>query len=329
MTPREARPPRADARESAWDPSRTAIIFSAVIPVTEPLLAGPSANPQNTLWVAVILACYLPGYLLLVHHTVEGTRMRHSGWALAVIAAAAAASTLLDTNWATLSSLGVGVLLVLRTMPALLIVTVLVAFGAVRAGLDYGDLGSAVWAGFSMVWGIAAVFSVVWLAGVMRRLGVARATLAANAVARERDRTEQELQRTLGEALGSIVAQAERAGAQMREATADAEGTLEAVVRESRGTLLNARQIVSDFSRATARSELDSARSLLAAAGVTSVVAESVARAGGMDDQARAALRAGVANLLAQPWPHGTVVTIERRDGRLVLSATEPAGDSP
>lgn len=320
--------PRPEARDPLWRSSRTAVIFSAVIPIMEPILAGLRADVQDMLWVAGFTACYLPGYLILVYRTVEGTRMRRGGWTLTIIAAAAIGSTLLaDTNWATLSSLGVGVLLVLRTTPSLVIVAGLVAFRAAWSGLNDDGLGSAVWTGFSMVWGIAAVFSVVWLAGVIRRLGVARATLAANAVGQERVRTERELQRTLGEALSSIVVHAESASTQMRDGSADARGTLENIVGESRATLLDARQIISEFSRATVRSELDSARSLLAAAGMTSVVTGSVGGLDDMDEESRAALRSGVANLLAESWPRGSVVTITRRDGELILTATEPAGD--
>lgn len=326
MTHAGSRQPGVEPRDSFWHFSQVAVVFSSVIPVMEPILIGLRVGYPATLWATGITACYLPVYLLLVHHTVMGTRMRHSGWVLAVIAAAVVYVPLAG-GWAPLSALGVGVLLVLRTTWSLLIVAGLVAFRVTWPLLNDGGLGSAVWAGFSLVWGITAVFSVVWLAGVIRRLGVARAALAANAVARERVRTERELQWTLGEALSSIVTHAESASAQMRDGSADAEGALETIVRESRVTLFDARRIISEFSWASARSELDSARSLLAAVGMTSAVASSVAGLDDMDEEARAALRSGVANLLAESWPPGSVVTIARRDGRLMLTATEPAGE--
>ena len=298
------------------------VVFTAVIPLMEVVLVAHRAGYPSVLWSAVITACYLPGYLRLVHHAAEGTRMRHGALVVAVVSVAAIGSMVAGypRGWAILA-LGVSALLALRAPWAVLVVIAAIATTVALSFRHGGGLGPAVWAGFSLVWEIAAVYSVVWLVGVARRLGIARAALADNAVAMERARTEEQLQRTLGTALGSIQAQAERAAARVREAPATAAGPLEALVRDSRGALSDARRTISELSRASVRSELDTARSLLSAAGMDTAVADSAADLDGDDEPARAALRSAVAALLADPPPRGSLITVVRRDGQLELGA--------
>ncbi|MGH3739050.1 MAG: hypothetical protein ACRDT6_26145, partial [Micromonosporaceae bacterium] len=69
--------------------------------------------------------------------------------------------------------------------------------------------------------------------------------------------------------------------------------------------------------------EFDTARSLLAAAGLRTTLTGSAA--GTDDEQVRTTLRAAVSDLLTQPPPRGALVTISRRDGRLALAP----GDAP
>ena len=304
------------------------VVFTAVIPVMEVVLVAHRAGFPSVLWSAAVTACYLPGYLRLVHHAAEGTRMRRGGLVVGVVCVAAIGSIVAGypRGWAIVA-LGVSGLLVLRAPWAVLVVT-----GAIAAtvGLSFrhgGGAGPAVWAGFSLVWEIAAVYSVVWLVGVARRLGIVRAALADNAVALERARTENQLQHTLGAALGSIQVQAERAAAQLREAPATAAGPIESLVLDSRATLAEARRTISELSRASVRTELDTARSLLSAAGMDTAVADSAADLDADDEVARAALRSAVAALLADPPPRGSLISVVRRDGRLELAAVPGNGE--
>ncbi len=302
------------------------VVFTAVIPVMEVVLVAHRAGYPSALWSAGILACYLPGYLRLVHHAAEGTRMRRGGLVVGVIAVAAIGSVLAGypRGWAIVA-LGVSALLALRAPWAVLVGIAALATTVALSLRHGGGLGPAVWAGFSLVWEIAAVYSVVWLVGVARRLAIARAALADNAVALERARTEEQLRHTLGAALGSIQAQAERAAAQLRDAPATAADPIEVLVRDSRAALSEARRTISELSRASVRAELDTARSLLSAAGIDTTVADSATDLDD-DEAARAALRTSVAALLADPPPRGSRVTVLRRDGRLDVAAAPGAG---
>lgn len=297
-----------------------AVAFSAVIPVMEVVMIGHRIGPASQLWAAAITACYLPGYLALVHHAARGTRMRHRYGpvgVLAVIAVAVAVSQPLTGTWCAVVALGVAALLVLRIPWSLLLAATGIA-AQISWMLAYGPgLGSAIWRGFSLVWSVAAVYSVVWLVGVMRRLALARATLADNAVAQERVRTEQQLRRTLGSALASIGARSEQAAVQLREEPSRVPGTVERLAGESRATLAEARRIIAELSRGSVGAEFDTARSLLAAAGLRTRVTGS---AGTDDEQVRTTLRAAVSDLLTQPPPRGALVTISRRDGELTLA---------
>jgi hypothetical protein len=306
------------------------VVFTAVIPVMEVVLAAHRAGYPSVLWSAGVTVCYLPGYLRLVHHAAEGTRMRRGGLVVGVVSVAAIGSVLAGypRGWAIVA-LGVSALLALRAPWAALVVTAAIAATVALSFRHGGGVGSAVWAGFSLVWEIAAVYSVVWLVGVARRLGIARAALAGHAVALERAKTERQLQQTLGAALGSIQTQAERAAAQLRDAPATADGPIEALVRDSRAALSEARRTISELSRASVRAELDTAMSLLAAAGMDTRVADSAAALDADDEAARTALRSAVAALLADPPPRGSLITVVRRDGQLELAAVPGAGESP
>ncbi|MGH3715821.1 MAG: histidine kinase dimerization/phosphoacceptor domain-containing protein [Micromonosporaceae bacterium] len=305
-----------------------AVAFSAVIPVMEVILIGHRVGVPALLWAAGITACYLPGFLRLVHHAAQGTRMRYAGWALLVVAAAAAVSQPLTGAWFAVVALGAAALLALRMPWSLLVAGAGIAAQTTWV-LAYGaGPGPAVWRAFSLVWEVAAVYSVVWLVGVTRRLRVARAALADSAVARDRVRTERELRHSLGGALDAIATEADRAAAQLRDAPALAPDTIALLVRDARATLADARRIISQLSRASVRAELDTARSLLAAAGIGTTVTAAAAGVDADDEQARSSLRTAVAELLAQPLRHGTVVTISRRDGQLVLTAARPGEPS-
>lgn len=305
-----------------------AVAFSAVIPLMEVVLIGHRVGYPAMLWAAGVTACYLPGFLRLVHHAAQGTSMRHGGWALGVVGVAAVISQPLTGAWFAVVALGAAALLALR-MPWSLLVAAAGIAAQTTWVLGYGaGVGPAVWRGFSLVWEVAAVYSVVWLVGVMRRVRVARAALADNAVARERARTERELRRTLGSALDAIATQGGRAEAQLRDESDSVPGTIESLARQSRATLSEARRIISELSRASVRSELDTARSLLAAVGVGTIVTASAAHVAADDEPARTALRSAVAELLAQPPQPGAVVTISRQDGRLTLTAAR-SGNTP
>ncbi|MGH3714547.1 MAG: histidine kinase dimerization/phosphoacceptor domain-containing protein [Micromonosporaceae bacterium] len=309
------------------DPTRRAavgvVVFSAVIPVIEVIFVGQLRGVRAMLVVGAITACVLPGFLLLVLHTVRGTKMRYAGWVLATATAAVALCRVLTDAWVLFVPFGVSALIVLRVPLSLLIVALGITAPSVWDLLAGDGMGMALWSWFSLVWQVSTVFSVVWLAGVMRRLRVARTALAERAVASERDRTEGELRRALGGSLTAIAADGERAAGQLREEPDTAAATIERLTTDARATLADARRVIAEFSRGSLRSELATARSLLAAAGIDATVDASDAA----DDEAvRSSLRDVVAALLVDPPARGTVVTISQRDGSFRYAARAPGG---
>ncbi|HCT80113.1 MAG TPA: hypothetical protein DGT23_26815 [Micromonosporaceae bacterium] len=298
------------------------MVFTAVIPVIEVVFVGQLRGIRAMLVVAVLTACVLPGFLRLVLHTVRGTRMRYAGGVLAAATAAVVLCPLLTGGWVGFVPFGVTALLVLRVPLSLLIVALGIAAPTVWELLAGGGAGPALWRGFSLVWQVSTVFSVVWLVGVMRRLRVARTALAERAVASERDRTEGELRRALGGSLGAIAAEGDRAVGQLREEPDTAAATIERLATHARATLADARRVIAELSRGSLGSELATAQSLLAAAGIDATVHASDA-----DDEAvRSSLRDVVAALLVDPPPRGAVVTISQRDGKFRYVAHAPGG---
>ncbi len=300
------------------------LVFCAVFPAID-LSNYKVRETWVTALIVALLAAYLPTYLHLVYRTVIGAPLRYRGWTLVSTTAAAAVDVLTDRGLSALAAFVVSGLLVMRLRWAMVLATgALTVFGGVLLAAD--GLGVAIWRVVSVLWVIAAVYSVVWLVGVMRRLQVSRAALVENVVRMERVERRSELRRTLGAALGDIVTEGERAESLLREHSPEASETIEALVRRSRATLAEARRMTSELSRGSVRSELDIAIALLAAAEVDATVDDSVARLDPEDADVREALRSGVADVLATPPRPGAVVTITRNGDQLILTTEEPAG---
>lgn len=288
-----------------------AAAYAAVIPLMEVVFSWYFRGLTGLLWMAGLTLCYLPGYLLLVHRVASGARMRHTGWVLVSVVVAAAASGPLSGHPAAGVSVGVAALLVLRAPWSLVVV------GAWIIG---AGVGHALWLGVSLVWQIASVYSLVALVGVMRRLRVVRAALAEEAVERERAHAEQQLNQTIGAALEAIAGRGDQVATRLRDPREDTSEAIEAVASESRAALSDARRIIGELSRRSVRSELETARSLLAAAGVQSTVTASGADVETDDQRVRTALRVTVSELLEDPGRRGSVSIAEHDDGLRFIS---------
>jgi two-component system, NarL family, sensor histidine kinase DesK len=228
----------------------------------------------------------------------------------------------LDDLWLpTFHVVAVSALLVLRPRWSLPIVAVVVA-GQVPLSLllDSAVPAAPSYYAVTVLWRSAAVFVPIWLVGAVRRLEQARQELADEAVVRERLRLDGELRETLGAGLRAIATRGQRATALIdggggREPLALAD-ELQGLVGGARRTLAQARRMISGYQRASLSAELDTAATLLTAAGIeTRVVRPPGGVPDTVDEPLRSALRADVARLLREGTAGHCVITVTHLAG--------------
>lgn len=277
------------------------------------ILLFPDPGPVVPALVAAALCLVL--IVWLVWPAVHGRRPAGARWlllAMAAIVVAASTGGLGSTVGEIYGCLGLAILIVVRPPWSWIWFVVAVAaplplgayFGAVY-GFPRSDISLVLFGGLSI-----APFLLIWLVAAVRERDEARAALAAEAVLQERTRIENELRQTIGAELEAIVERGERAGAPAQEAAA-VETQLRELVGASRYALGRARRIVSGYQRMSLRSELDTAASLLRAAGIdTRIVAPDTLPDGAGAAQLRTRLRAAIAVLLRSADVRSCVITV-------------------
>jgi signal transduction histidine kinase len=171
------------------------------------------------------------------------------------------------------------------------------------------------------------VFLLIWLVGAVRRLHAARRALADKAVARERLRIDEDLRHTVGTALESIAAQGKRAGELTVHDMPAAEAELRALAQASRRALAETRRLISGYQHTSLPAELDTAATLLSAAGIESrIVLPDGDVPDTVDEAVRATLRADVVRLLQDDTVRRCVIVVTRHKGRLRLAADPDPG---
>jgi signal transduction histidine kinase len=160
----------------------------------------------------------------------------------------------------------------------------------------------------------------VWLLAKVRELQAARLALAEVAVVRERLRIDEELRRTVGAELTAVTVRGDRAAALATRDPAATARALDALVDGSRRTLARARQMVRRYQKASLRAELDSASTLLSAAGITTrVVLPPGLSLEAVPQSLRAALRSGTARLLGDDTVRHCTIAIVGEAGAMRL----------
>lgn len=308
-----------------------AVVCSVVLPVLElaRIVLGWTPGPRRVTEAVLATACYLPLHVRHVWYAARGARPRAGGWTLAVMAVVVlGAVPLVGTGWLTsLHALGVSVLILVRPPWSLPLAAGLVAAPAPLA-VAFGDADWAAFSAASVVWRGAAVFVLVWLVGAARRLEAARLALAEEAVTSERVRIDGELQRTLGAALETIAARGGRAASLAEGQPAAAGEELRALVEGSRSALAEARRTARGYQRLSLRAELDTAATLLTAAGIrTRLILPSGDLPQTVADPSRAALRAAVSRLLGDDTARHCWITAARQDGHLRLELRTDGAD--
>ncbi|MFI7638068.1 hypothetical protein [Nonomuraea sp. NPDC049400] len=302
-----------------------AVVCGGLLPVLQVALAASYlGNGLRTgLWSLAATAVYLPLHLRHVWYAAHAVRPRGGRWTLGALAVVVLGVTPLAGNmWPrSYAALAVSAVLVLPAPWSFLLYVVLVAVAAPVSGLLGLPWTITPWLTFTVLGGSGAVLLLVWLAAALTRLQTAREALAQQAVAQERRRIDDDLRRTLGGALESIAARGERAAAKLARGEPDSLAEeLGGVADDSRRTLADARRRVRGYQRPTLRAELETAATLLSAAGIEtclqlpgSGLPETIAQ------RPRAALRAAVTRLLRAEGVRTCTIAATAVDGRLLL----------
>lgn len=293
-----------------------AVLLSICLPLTTLALAFSGIGPGAVVPAVVGTALYLPIHVWLVWCTARGSRPARAGWLLVAEALVIIAATpLTGVPWLPVyGSLGLAALIVLRPpWSVLAFAALLVAQFPLAAA--FGSPGEGV-LGALLASKALAVYALLWLLAAVRQLNSTRALLATEAVLQERLRIDDELRRTVGADLQEITALGARASSAVD--AADAEERLRRLVGRSRLTLSRARLMISGYQRLSLRTELDTAASLLRAAGITTHVV-APAELPDTADEARAQLRAATARLLRDGSAAGCRITVTVDGGRVDL----------
>lgn len=312
--------------------------YAAVFPLVQVGLIAESTalwrggGYADGAWALLATVAYLPLYLHIVRHAARGRRAPAGGWTLVALTGVVAAALPLGDLWlSTFHVVAVAALLVLRPPWSLGVLAAVVAVPAPLAVLLDSQVQAApAYYSVTVLWRSAAVFVPIWLVGAVRRLQEERQALADEAVVRERLRIDTELRATLGTALEAIERQGREALILMDGDRAPLEDELRAVVDGARRTLAQARQVVTGYQRATLAAELDTAATLLTAAGVeTRVVLPPEGVPSMVNDALRTALRADIARLLRDDATQACLITVTRPPEGVrvdVAAASRPFG---
>ncbi|MGI8329595.1 histidine kinase [Actinomadura scrupuli] len=306
------------------------VAYSVLIPTVELWrYALMSTNTTHTLVGVLATVTYLPLHIRHVHHAAQGTRPRKAGWTVAAMAVLIiGAVPYLGAYWlGQFHALAVSVLIVLRPPWSFALFGAIVAAQTPLAiALDHPEMAPF----FTIAGALKGlpVFLLIWLVGAVRRLRAAQRALADRAVARERLRIDEDLRHTVGTALESIAAQGERAGALAPRDVPAAEAELRALSQSSRQALAGARRLIRGYQHTSLPAELDTAATLLAAAGIESrLVLPDGDLPDAVDEDLRSSLRADVARLLQDDTVRRCVIVVARHHGRLRLEAgADPGG---
>lgn len=303
-----------------------ALAYGTVFPLVQVgLVAEYPPGDGDARWALLATVCYLPLHLHHVYWAVRGARAPGGPWTLAALAAVVAAAVpVAGSNWLPVFAVvAVSAMFVLPWPWSLVVAAgVTLAQAPLALASDSPVPGAASYYVFAVWWRASALFVPLWLLGSIRRLEVARRSLAEEAVVRERLRVDHEVRRTVGAALGSIAARGERAVATLAGSgrpgpvrTGGGDGALAAEVRAladgSRRALAEARQLINGYQRPSLADELETAATLLTAAGIATRV--EIPREGLPPDAGpatRVALRQATADVLHDDTARSCVIVV-------------------
>jgi hypothetical protein len=303
--------------------------YCLVFPVVQiGLIAASNPGYGQVAWAAAATAAYAPLYLRQIWYLVGDRRPPHAAWTLALMTAIIAGATPLAGGWWLPSFAAVAVCLLMEVpwrwslpgVAALVAAQVPLAVAFPAAEWPDSPASRIPFFAVTLCWRVAAIFIPVWLARAVGQLDAARRELAQDAVLRERLRVDDRLRQTLGTALASIAARGQRSAALAADGAAAAGPELAGLIEISRSALADTRQMLRGLNRPTLWAELETAASLLTAAGIQTRL---VLPGGDPPPQVSAGfrdeLRSTTAQLLRAETARTCVLALTRRAGQFQL----------
>lgn len=310
-----------------------AVAYSIALPLFSLfILVMAPVERDRLLYAVAASAVYVPLQVWLVLSATRGAQLRGRGLALAVVAAMTIGMVpVIGIPWLGTSYVLAALVLLMMRPPwgALAFATLAAAAAPLTVAFDRSELALYYTLGVPM--GAVPLAVVVALIRAARELQEARLVLAEEAVVRERLRIDDELRRTIGDALEQIASRGDRLATDSATDADARAGEIQTMVGAARRTLADARQLVSRYREPSLRAEVETAMTLLSAAGFRVEVALALDRLPStVDESGRAALRRDVARLLRQnPDRTPMIATVNHRDGQIRIeqgsAATCPA----
>lgn len=294
-----------------------ALGYAAVFPILQVALLAESTDggARRAVWALAATAWYLPFHLRHVSFAARGERPPFGLWTLAAMAVIiGGVSPLAGPSWLPMfHALVVSTLIVLPPRYAAPIVTALVAIQAPLAIALHSDQPAAAsYYVLTVAWRSAAVFVPIKLLGAIHELNAARGRLARDALIRERVDIDVELRRTVGTALGSIADRGQRAAGMLDEDVASVPSQLQSLVDSARATIADTRALLNGYHRPSLHAELQTAITLLLAAGVDAQLSLSADLPEVSNGEFRTALQATTALLLRDERGGPFVLVVSR-----------------
>ncbi|KAB2340585.1 sensor histidine kinase [Actinomadura rudentiformis] len=289
-----------------------AVAYSVLLPLLNlHRVATHPSFPGHTEEAAVVTACYLPLQVWIVRSKARGDRTPGQAWGLVVVAALIfGAMPFIGVGWlGALCPLAGLVLIVIRAPWSFLTYAALAAVPAPAAIYAFDQPEWAVYFTLAVLVYGTSLSVPIFLIGAVRQLENARRSLADEAVVRERLRIDGQLRQSVGPALEGLVAKGQR-----RE--------LATLVEDSRRTLAEVRRMVTRYQEVTLRAELETAATLLSAAGIETNLILPEGLDGEVPDALRAELRCGLSQLLENQNARHCVIKVIDRDGTLTAEVT-------
>jgi signal transduction histidine kinase len=271
----------------------------------------PGGFRQASATIATML--YLPVHIRLVWYAVRGLQATHAYLSVAWISLVILISLPLigpDVWIRTMNVVAASALIALPLRRALFILAgcTLIVY-PVEAIFPDVDGTSPTFYAWAILWRTSMLVVLVWLIASRQHLQRTSATLAGQAVLRERMQVEAELRDGVGQALADIASIAEHAaGASSADEMIQA---LRQSSARSRSALADARRLVGSYRRGSLAGELQSAVDILTSVGVRTEVRGDPDR---VDDasstELREELRLSVSKALADPTVDACVIVI-------------------
>ncbi|MDV6302010.1 histidine kinase [Rhodococcus cerastii] len=259
-----------------------------------PALGGEStADPRIPLAIVAVAAVVL----------VAGGTTSNAIWAAVLVTTAVA--TLIPLRWSLAAAVAAALLAAALGTPAVdtVILGIFIAFMAFTVQLS------------------------AWLLRIVTELDATRAAAAALSVAEERLRFSRDLHDVVGRALSAIAVKSELAATLARRGDDRAAGQMDEVRILAQESMADARKLVRGYRSVDVASELDGARSLLSAAGIsTELVGETSVLSERAAEAAAWVVREGVTNILRHST--ATYCRIELTDNSIRLTNDHPSPSS-